>query len=125
MHVLDGNGQADKLIDEPRRVEHSFVLVNRHDVIAFVKGSIAKACEQVVVADNGLLHVFETQVAHNMHNALRVEIQLEKLRCLADSQCHIELSFPHVGSVDGFKVVIGEMVAEHCHSLLQPLQIYL
>ena len=91
MNVLDGYGQHDKLIDEPRQVEYSFVLVNRHGITVFAVCVALSNC-QTVVGLYGLLHIVKTAVAANCHVAHGMELDFKEAGNLAYRYRHMQFA---------------------------------
>ena len=122
--MLDGYGQRNKLIDEPRRVEYSFVLVHDDGVI-FLTGCASQFHNQTVVSLYGLLHQVEATVARYVYGTDGVELEFKKAGCLAYRHRHMQCSTLHVRLVKGTKVVLVQVEFQPCQLVFQTLQVYL
>ena len=76
MHVLSGNVECYKFVDEPRNVENAFALVDSNEVIVFGI-FFTKLHYESVIRLNSLVHIIETDVARNNDSALCMEVELK------------------------------------------------
>ena len=124
MHMLDGYSQRNKLIDEPRRVEYSFILVDNHGII-FLTGCAAQSHHQTVISLYGLLHQVETTVARYVYGSNGVEEEFKKAGCLAYRHRHMQRSTLHVRLVKSLEEVLAKVPFLLCKLGGKPLQVYL
>lgn len=76
MHVLSGNVECYKFVDEPCHVEYAFALVDGDEVIVFGI-FFSKLDDKAVVAFYVLVHIVEAEVARNNDRACGVEVELK------------------------------------------------
>ena len=122
--MLDGNVERYELIDEPRRVEYSFVLGNDDDLIVL---SVFRTefHHDLIRGVNRLIHVVKTQVAGDVYHACGMETQSEEVRHLGDRHLRMELPTLYIAGTDSLEEAIVKAVFKRRDALFQPLQIYL
>ena len=76
MHVLSGNVECYKFVDDPCHVEYAFALVDGDKVIVFGI-FFSKLDDNAVVALLVLILMVEAEVARNNDRACSVEVELK------------------------------------------------
>ena len=108
MHMPEWYGEFYKLIDEPRGVEHSFFLRHRDDII-ILRVFFSKLCHEVLVVDDGLVHVVETTVARHRDRAFYVEVEVKIVISAVNVYGHADIALLDFALFERLKPGITEV----------------
>lgn len=123
MNVLDWDVQNNKFIYEPRDIENTFILINRHEVIVF-RVFLSKFSNQPVCSIYRLIHVVKTDITRYNYLTFYIKVQLKERRLTLYLQINIQVTTLHNVSIDGFEIFISKLEAKSVSSFLQAEQFY-
>ena len=124
MHVLSGNVECYKFIDEPRHVKRAFALVDCDEVV--VLGIFfSKLHHKTVIRLYRLVHIVKAYVARNNDRALGMEVEFKIVLRAPHAYGHTYVATLDFVLVQRLEPSVAQAEVKRAHTLVQLLQIYL